>query len=165
MTDVIATPRLDLVLVSRAELEATVAGRRPTFAYDPNGFLDELHDVVRLRLAAIEADPSSLPWLLRAIVLRDEARAVGLINFHAPPDANGVVEIGYEIAAPDRRRGYAREATTALIAWGAANGARVIRACIAPGNEASKATLVGFTHVGEHIDPEDGLELVYERVL
>ncbi len=163
---IIATPRLDLVLVAPHQLAATLRGERPDFAFDPNGFLDELHDVVRLRVAMIEADPSALPWLLRAIVLRAEQRAVGLVNFHAPPDAaRGVAELGYEIAAPDRRRGYAREATTAMIAWAAAHGARVIRACIAPDNLASQATLVGFTHVGEQIDEVDGRELVYERVL
>lgn len=140
-------------------------GENPPWTFDANGFLDDLPDVVASRLALVYADPRSLPWLLRAIVLRVEQRAIGLVNFHTMPDANGRVEFGYEISAPYRRQGYAREATTALLAWGAAHGARVARACIAPDNVASKATLVGFTHVGEQIDAEDGLEHVFERVL
>jgi ribosomal-protein-alanine N-acetyltransferase len=161
----IATPRLDLVVVERPALEAFLRGEQPTFAFDPDDFLDGLEDVVRLRIPLLDADPSALPWLIRAIVLRAEQRAVGLINFHAPPDSAGVVEVGYQIHERDRRRGYAREALAAQIAWGAAHGARVIRACVAPANLASQALLVGFTHVGEQLDEVDGLELVYEMVV
>jgi RimJ/RimL family protein N-acetyltransferase len=43
----------------------------------------------------------------------------------------------------------------------------VLRATVEPGNEASLAIIrgAGLVHVGQQIDPEDGLELVFERVL
>jgi RimJ/RimL family protein N-acetyltransferase len=165
MTAIVATERLDLVTVERRELELFLRGERPVYLYDPYDFLSEHSDIVRQRLATIDADPSSLPWLMRAIVLREEARAIGVINFHGPPDADGRVEIGYEIAEPYRRRGFAREATTALIAWAAANGARVVRARVDVRNVASQATLVGFTFIREQIDEVDGPEYVYEKIV
>lgn len=44
-------------------------------------------------------------------------------------------------------------------------GVRVFRASIAPDNVASRAMLqqLGFVHVGEQLDEDDGLELVFER--
>jgi RimJ/RimL family protein N-acetyltransferase len=165
MTSVIATGRLDLRVVEKREIELFLRGERPVYVYDPYDFLTEHADIARVRLATLEADPASLPWLMRAIVLREETRAIGLINFHAPPDEHGAVEIGYEIAEPYRRRGFAREAATALIDWAAANGARLVRARIDVGNVASQATLVGFTFIREQIDEVDGPEYVYERTL
>lgn len=42
---------------------------------------------------------------------------VGYGGFKGPPDANGVVEIGYAVLEEHQKRGYAREAAGALIAW------------------------------------------------
>jgi RimJ/RimL family protein N-acetyltransferase len=41
-------------------------------------------------------------WLLRAAVTRSHPSMIGRIGFHGPPDADGVVEIGYAIDAAFR---------------------------------------------------------------
>lgn len=43
-------------------------------------------------------------------------RLVGICGFKGPPDALGVVEIGYSVAAPYQRRGYAKAAVDLLLA-------------------------------------------------
>lgn len=54
------------------------------------------------------------PWL---IVLKDSNRVIGNCGCHGEPDDNNVVEIGYEIDADCRKRGYAKEAVKALVEW------------------------------------------------
>jgi len=91
--------------------------------------------------------------------------AIGHLNFHAGPDDDGQVEIGYTLLPEFRGKGYAIEAVRAMFAWAAAvHAVRRFRASVAPDNERSLNLIgkLGFVHTGEQVDPEDGLELVYE---
>ena len=163
----IRTERLDLVLLDRAWLQAYADGAAlPDRGFgDPDGILADSEDLVRWRLAQIAADPSEEPWLVRAIVDRREGIAVGYVNFHAPPDDRGMVEIGYTIVPSRRRQGYASEAAEGMWAWAAEHGARVLRASISPDNEPSLALIhkAGFVEVGSQMDEIDGLELIFEK--
>ncbi len=165
----ITTTRLELLLLDRSVLARWLAGESALdlgFA-DPARFLSGADDVVRLRLEQIDADPTIAPWLLRAMVLRDERIAVGFIGFHAGPDARAMVEIGYEVLPLFRRQGYAREACAAMLVWAARRGVHVVRASVSPDNAASLALIAqqGFVHVGEQLDELDGRELVFEKLL
>lgn len=150
------------------------AGRRLRVRL-PEEFARQNHGVLRLRLGQIERDPGARPWLLRLITLREhessgrssrEPRtAIGLTGFHGRPDSKGRVEIGYEVYAPFRRRGYASEAVRGMLQWAVRrHGVRRFAASIAPDNEPSMrlALGLGFRQVGAQIDDEDGLEFVYE---
>jgi RimJ/RimL family protein N-acetyltransferase len=165
----IRSDRLDLVALPRGYLERVLDGRpRPDLGFaDPEDFLAGADDVVQLRLEQLIARPSLEPWLLRAVVLRSEGIAVGFCTFHDEPDDRGVVELGYEIAPVYRRQGFAREVARALAAWAATHGAGTLRASISPDNAASIALVEGegFVQIGEQIDDDDGLELVYEKPL
>lgn len=117
----------------------------------------------RLRLDQVRADPAAQLWVVRAVVV--DGRVVGHAGFHGPPDADGAVEVGYTLLPHLRGRGYARAALAALVEEAAAAPeVRVVRASAQPGNAASLAVVrgAGFTHVGEQVDDEDGLELVHE---
>jgi RimJ/RimL family protein N-acetyltransferase len=120
------------------------------------------------RLKQLAADPSEQPWLVRAVLAMTPRRAVGSIGFRSPPDDYGRVEIGYDIVAGERRKGYAREAIDALLdcAW-ATGHARTCVASVSPHNAASLALIraFGFRRGGEQIDEIDGLEWVFERPL
>lgn len=126
---------------------------------------------MRLRIRQLKEAPALDRWLLHAMVLaRDEgdepARTmVGHCGYHGAPDANGMVEIGYQVAPPFRRRGYAIEAVRGLIsnAFSHPETSRV-RASIRPDNEPSLALTakLGFVKVGEQTDEIDGLEFVLE---
>jgi RimJ/RimL family protein N-acetyltransferase len=117
-----------------------------------------------LRLGQLIGEPDHAPWLIRAVVSPDGV-VVGHAGYHGPPDARGMVEVGYEIAPEHRRRGYARAAVLALLAFAGEHGATVARASISPENAASLALVasLGFVRTGEQVDEIDGLELVFER--
>jgi RimJ/RimL family protein N-acetyltransferase len=165
--DVLHGPRLDLVLVTVEQLLARAASDEPV----PLGF-DDPTDVLHpdraplgYRVPQVLADPSVNPWLLRLAVLRATGEIVGYVNFHAPPDVTGMVEIGYTIIDEHRGHGYATEAARILWSYAATHpDVRTLRATVSPDNAASRHIIeaAGLVHVGEQIDEEDGLELVYE---
>jgi RimJ/RimL family protein N-acetyltransferase len=121
--------------------------------------------VWQYRRKQFEQDPASAQWVTGIIWDEREQVAVGLAGYHAPPDAAGMVEIGFGVDPAYRRRGYARAALEALLAR-AAREPQVhrVRVCIRPDNVASYqlASQYGFRKVGEQWDDEDGLEFIYE---
>jgi RimJ/RimL family protein N-acetyltransferase len=126
---------------------------------------DETRWLWRLRLDQIAADPGAADWVVRAAVAADGV-AVGAAGFHGPPDAVGMVEVGYGVDPVYRRRGFARAMLGELLRWAAGEPAAVtVRASISPDNEASLATIAGFgfAHVGEQWDEQDGTEFLFER--
>lgn len=82
------------------------------------------------------------------------ANVVGQIGvFRRTPEQDW--EIGYTVAAPFRRRGYAREALTAVLGWADRDlGLARITAGVFEDNEASAKLLAaaGFTPTGETCD-------------
>jgi ribosomal-protein-alanine N-acetyltransferase len=170
----IQTERLELVSMSVPFLEAlgrndVAAAMREVGASVPSWLPEQLEHFVQYRLATLRVDPSARPWLGRALVVtaKDGARRViGTAGFHAPPDAEGRVEIGYRVDPDYRRQGYAIEAVRGLFDWAAAQGVNRFIASISPDNEASlsMAAKLGFRQVGEQVDEIDGLELVFETI-
>ena len=76
---------------------------------------------------------------------------IGSIGFHAPPDEDGRVEIGYRVEPEHRRQGVATEVVRALLDWAnREHGVTRFRAATAPDNVASQAVLArfGFREVG-----------------
>ncbi|MBF4634349.1 GNAT family N-acetyltransferase [Agreia pratensis] len=116
--------------------------------------------------AKIAADPAAEAVVVRAIVDAETNVVVGHAGFHAPPDARGMLEVGYTVLEAHRRQGYATSTVSLLLQEAAEHAASVVRASVSPDNVASLAVVrkLGFVHVGEEIDDEDGLELVYERI-
>jgi RimJ/RimL family protein N-acetyltransferase len=107
----------------------------------------------------------SAAWVTGVIWDDERHLAVGRAGFHGPPDAAGLVEIGYAVDPAYRRRGYARAALEALLRRAATDPqVRTVRVTITPDNAASYglASQYGFTRVGEQWDDEDGLEIIHE---
>ena len=131
----------------------------------PPTFLDD-GSLWGLRLGQLESDPAGAHWLIRAIV-GPAGAVVGHAGYHGPPDERGMVEVGYFVDEPHRRRGYGRATLERLLAYATDAGADVARASVAPANDPSLALIraFGFVHVGEQWDDEDGLELIFERPL
>ena len=109
------------------------------------------------------------PWTFGfAVVHREDERVVGSAAFKGPPDDDGVVEIAYGIAPGYQGRGLATEAAGALVAFALERvDVTSIRAHTLPENNASARVLAksGFHHLGEVVDPEDGLVWRWERAV
>jgi len=121
--------------------------------------------VWRRRSAQVEQDPASAAWVTGVIWDERQRLAVGRAGYHGPPDASGLVEIGYAVDPAYRRRGYARAALEALLRRAADEPlVRTVRVTISPDNVASSrlAAQYGFVEVGKQWDDEDGLEIIYE---
>jgi len=107
------------------------------------------------------------PWTHGfAVVDRESHLIVGNVGFKGPPDDQGMVEIAYGIVPDYEGRGYATEAAGLLVTFASANSdVTLIRAHTLPTNNASTHVLRknGFEHIGEVIDPEDGLVWRWER--
>jgi [ribosomal protein S5]-alanine N-acetyltransferase len=170
---VVRSERLELHLLTPEQLEDVARGHAGPLAEALGAeigpaWVDEVRWLAALRARQVRERPSDRPWLLRAIV-RSEAglgrRVIGYLNFHGGPNQNEQVEVGYTLLPDARGQGYAIEAVRAMFDWATrVHGIRRFRASMAPDNERSinLITKLGFAHTGEQMDPEDGLELVYE---
>jgi len=167
----IASNRLELPLLTRPQLERLAAGDAGRVAAElnatiPDAWRDDVRRLAAYRARQLAERPQDAPWLLRAIVRTDTREVIGYLNFHAGPDDRGMVEIGYTLLPAGRGLGYAIEAVRAAMDWAArTHGIKVLRASVAPDNERSLNLIrkLGMVKVGEQMDPEDGLEHVYER--
>lgn len=154
----LSTANLRLVLQTPREVRATIEVMDPA-------------DRVQLSadwLARLHASTSADPWVHGfSLVHRESGIVVGQCGFKGPP-ADGVVEIAYAVASDQQGKGYATEAAQALVAYASASGeVRVVRAHTLRAANASTRVLAkcGFGHVGEVIDPEDGLVWRFEKAV
>jgi len=171
--EVIRTARLELVLMSVPFMEALQrrdleSASRNLGANATELLADQLVDFLNYRLGQLREDPSIREWLGRAIVIEDadgSREAIGSIGFHGPPDEEGRLEIGYSIDPRYRRRGFAREAATAMYTWAHdKHGISTFLGSISPDNIPSLNLVeeYGYVLIGEQMDEIDGLELVFE---
>ena len=170
--EAIATPRLRLIPLPEHVLEALLnqqlgPAAELLGASPPSWWPAENGSTMEMRRVQLHDDPTELPWLLRGMVTHAQpAMVVGQIGFHAPPDRDGMVEIGYTVFPDHRRQGYAEEASRAMIGWAAATPSVTrVRASVSPDNHPSLNLVakLGLVHIGEQMDEIDGLELVFER--
>jgi RimJ/RimL family protein N-acetyltransferase len=169
----IPTERFELVSMSLPFMRALRAHDFATAETEigaaiPADMPDDLEHFLEFRIADLSADPAIQPWLGRAIVLDDGGgrRIIGSVGFHAPPDQDGRVEVGYRVDPAHRRQGVATEVVRALFDWACReHGVTRFRAATAPDNVASQGVLAhfGFRQVGIQMDEYDGPELVFER--
>lgn len=120
----------------------------------------------------IAMDPEQLPWLYRAIVMKEENTMIGHISFHhkAPdPDlfeySSYATELGYTIEPQYRKNGFAKESAIAMLNWAKAQNVHTFILTISPDNTPSVrlAQSMGFIKIAERMDEIDGVEGVYIR--
>jgi RimJ/RimL family protein N-acetyltransferase len=159
------TPRfIEAVLDGRREEAAAELGIELPDEFPNQGELGFLG----LRLRQMREDELFEVWCPHAVVLGGQM--IGHAGYHGPPGVNSAhaddaVEYGYSIYPPWRGRGFATEASRLLMDQAEAlAGVRHFVLSIAPTNDPSLAIArkFGFVRTGEHMDEEDGLELVFE---
>jgi RimJ/RimL family protein N-acetyltransferase len=102
---------------------------------------------------AAEAGVYAPGWGLFVIQRSEDGVAIGGIGFHGPPaEAEGVVEIGYDLSESARGAGWATDAALVLSRW--ALGRAEVRTVVArtdPDNRASQRVLerAGFGRVAD----------------
>ena len=126
--------------------------------------------LMAMRLKDLHQDPAYLRWSLRAIIWRETGEMIGHIGFHTPPDPDYLaalgtdgIEIGYEIYPDWRRQGFGHEALQRLLQFAREEGVERFILSIAPDNQPSLALArsLGFVELGQQVDGEGGLELLY----
>lgn len=152
------TPRLKLVPQTRAELWAMIEAMSPA-------------DKAQLSadwLALFQTSSAADPWVHGfRLVHKDSGIVVGTCSFKGPP-TDGMVEIAYGVDPDEQSKGYATEAAEALVAYASGfSEVRIVRAHTLPGSSASQRVLrkCGFRHVGELVDPDDGLVWRFEKAV
>lgn len=169
----IRTARFELVSMSMRFMTLLLARDLDGASHEigvrvPEALPEQLDNFLQYRIVDLELDPAAQPWLGRAIVLTGPdgtRRFVGTAGFHASPDADGRVEVGYRVEPQYRRQGVATEVVRGLFDWAAReHGVQRFRASVAPGNVPSLAIVsrLGFHQVGVQLDEIDGEELVFE---
>jgi RimJ/RimL family protein N-acetyltransferase len=133
----IETPRAELreldLDAMRAILRGEAGGAPPCEDYPAAGSLTGL----RIRVERLERGEQPGPWF--QIVRRADGRAVGDFNFHDPPDADGEVVVGMDLAPGVRGQGLGTEILRAACLWALARpGVRSVRGEIDRGNVASR---------------------------
>lgn len=159
LEETVRTPRLRLELITRADADAMIAGRREPSWHPEFPRQDDLDGVSMIREESC--------WDSRRIVRALDGLVVGSIGFFGPPAAaeDGVpeVEVGYGLVTDARGRGVATEALRGLLAGTDAAGIRV-RASVEPENTASIRVLAKCGFTGLRGSDEDG-NLVMVRPL
>ena len=177
MTAVIHSRRLDLVPMTPPVLLALLAGDVRTAGHLLGAAVPKNLEIppsaLELRLGQLEVDPELQPWLMRAMVLREEGIVIGDIGFHAGPGheclaslAPGGAELGFGVAPAWRRHGMASEASEALMHWAwQTHGVRHFVVSISPDNVPSLglAAKLGFRKIGWQLDEIDGPEDIFGR--
>jgi len=108
---------------------------------------------------AIEFDPWRIGF---AIMHKIDNMMIGMCGFAAPPDSDGVVEIGYGIAPDYQGKGYASEAAQGLVDFASRDPrVRRIRAHTLMQSNASTRVLekCGFEKISETVDPENNISI------
>jgi RimJ/RimL family protein N-acetyltransferase len=118
-------------------------------------------------LKQLEAATNADPWTHGfGLVHLASGTVIGTAGFKGPPANDGAVEIAYGVVPHHQGKGYATEAAHALVAYAFANDSvRTVRAHTLPTANASTRVLAkcGFRHIGEVMDPEDGLVWRWEK--
>jgi RimJ/RimL family protein N-acetyltransferase len=161
---VITTPHLHLIPCTGAHLEAILQDKQalaaclgvaipeawPTF---PESFEYASY------LLKLEPLLPALGWWVYLFLHVNDRVLVGSGGFKAEPDADGTVEIGYEIASEYRNRGLATEAARGMIAYAFAHPeVTAVEAHTAAEPNPSTRVLekVGMGYVRTVIGTEDG---------
>ena len=132
--------------------------------------MPELHDPAMTgdwvpafaQFATVPQDP---PWC--SYLARRDGVPVATGGFKGPPDELRWAEIAYITFLPSRLQGIATAVAAKLIEIAVGEGLNGVLAHTLPEANASTHVLEanGFRHVGEIVDPEDGLVWRWERSL
>lgn len=117
------------------------------------------------RIPKVRANPEFAEIGLIVAAMKSSGEIIGSAGFHDFPDERGMIEIGFGIAPEKQRNGFGTELLLGM--WKMISSrpdVKILRYTVSPTNVPSLHIInkFAFAKVGEQIDPDDGLELIYE---
>ena len=165
--------RVELVTLSPPALAALAAGdrvaaERATHLPLSDYAVSAWRSTWQRRHRQVTADPRVATWVTGLVIDAERRVVVGRAGFHGPPDARGMVEIGYAIDPRLPPSGVRAGRSRCPTGSGRRESAvKIVRASVRPDNQPSWRVLepYGFEAVGQQWDDEDGTELILELTL
>ena len=159
-----SAPRQPLLLVRATMADIDQPSPRLS-AGIAHGFADREEGLAMLRdvMTQFAATPRPARWGCYWSIDLAADRTVGLCGFKAPP-MDDSIEIAYLTFPLFEGRGYATRTIAELVALSWRDVPLVVAHTLPVANASNVAlTRQGFVHVGETIDPEDGLVWRWEK--
>ena len=160
----IETTRLTLTPCTKEILAALFEGHKALAAVlqvnIPDAWTEFGEPMFRFTYNRLTEAPDEINWMAYLPIYKPDNMLAGSCGYTGKPDANGVVEIGYEIAPHYRNIGLATELAKALIANAFNyNEVTMVQAHTLAEENASGKVLqrCGMLRNGEVMHPEDGL--------
>ena len=162
------TSRLSFHTLSLAEYAEFELGNEPKWTgfTNPYKHLVEGPSPIGFLATRVKDEPKIADIGLVLAVSKDKQEIVGSGGFKNFPDSNGMIEIGYGIVPEMQNQGLGRELLTGLFKMISTNpDVKVLRYVVNEDNGPSLHIIrsLGFPQVGQQIDPEEGVELIFDR--
>jgi RimJ/RimL family protein N-acetyltransferase len=160
---VLRTSRLRLRLLSLDETRALLDGRTdPARPFAPGYPLDGTLVAAAMAVQHEEGGTHIGRFGQYQVIRERDGLVIGDIGFHAPPDENGDVSVGFGIVPGARGEGFATEALRAMLDWALAQpGVTSVHADTDYVNIASHHVLAA---AGMRLVADEGDRRVYEAV-
>lgn len=162
-----ATARLDCHSLSLDDYLTFETGVEPKWDGFSNPFkhLIEGPSPLAYRIPRVKKAPAFADIGLILAVERESNSIIGSAGFHDFPDQNGMIEIGFGIVPDKQNNGFGQELLHGM--WKMIcekPDVKVLRYTVSPTNSPSLHIIkqIGFIEIGEQIDDEDGVELIFE---
>lgn len=163
MSSTVYSPRLRLLSCDMAILHAISAGDEQLAAHleieVPKNWTEFGPPMFQFVADRLKIAPEEARWWAYLPVYQTENLLLGSCGFKGPPGPEGTVEIGYEVVASHRLRGFATEIAQTLISHAfMEKEVRSVCAHTLPEENASVKVLrkCGMTWQGTAEDPEEG---------
>ena len=162
-----ATARLDCHSLSFDDYLTFETGVEPKWDGFSNPFkhLIEGPSPLSFRIPRVKKVPAFAEIGLILAIERESNSIIGSAGFHDFPDQNGMIEIGFGIVPDKQNKGFGKELLHGM--WKMIcekPDVKVLRFTVSPTNSPSLHIIkqIGFIEIGEQIDDEDGVELIFE---
>ncbi|MBV8254690.1 MAG: GNAT family N-acetyltransferase [Chitinophaga sp.] len=106
----------------------------------------EYPEVILVTYDKLRNDPTLLGWFFYMVIHQEKRELIGAGGFKGKPDANGIVEIAYEISPEHREQGLGTEMAQALINF--AFGHSYVKSVIAHTEEEYNASVKILQKIG-----------------
>jgi RimJ/RimL family protein N-acetyltransferase len=142
-------------------------GRKPDWSQFSNPYNHLLEGPTPLpyRIPRVKLNPEFAEIAVVLAIEKATNEIIGSAGFHDFPNEEGMIEIGFGIVPERQNQGFGRELLHGM--WGEIvkrPDVNILRYTVSPTNGPSMHIIKssGFELVGEQIDEEDGLELIFE---